>query len=1284
MSSPARNRWWLWAALALTAAKLWLTLGQTIYAVGPAIHDDKLFILLTEHILHGRWLGPYDQFTLAKGPLYSLFMAANFWLGLPLLFTQQLLYAAACAALVAALRPWLRNAGLQFVLYAWLLLNPMSYDASNLTRLMRQSIYAPLGMLVIAALITLFARRRESSLRLAIPAVGAGLAFGGFWLTREESVWLLPAIGLIWAGVFFSVRRELRQRWRPLVIGLGCFLFAGTLPVLAVSWQNLRHYGWFGTVEFRAAEFKNAYGALTRIAVGPDLPKVIVTRQMREAAYAVSPTFALLQPHLEGEIGMHWVERELFPAEERQIRGGWFMWALRDAHAAAGLAPDAATALRNYQKIADEINAACDSGRLASHSARSGFFPQITRDDIGPIKHTTLEYLDYFGAFRGFTAHSPDSAGDYAELKPFRDYTGTHLSHAPRSPDPLPPEQSRLQRLQVTTLESAGRLTAGLIAWVGPMLLLIGLARAAESVWRRRVTFLLGLAAALLVSVGIYLAVNILITVTAFRNVSPGAMAAAYPLYLLALFAIAGDAWNTWIRPAAGPESTRTRPPSRWLWVVAAGAALVVWAARLAEIHFFGSDVAHNDQWYIEAAQIIAPWLNGTLQLRDFFAPHFEHVPVWTRLLAWLQVLMTGRWDPLVQTTVNALIHAVFIGLVSLWACRNLRPGPAVLAMAVLILGGVLPHAWENITWGFQSQFPLALVFLFLHVQGTSTHPAGTKGWWWAQAAAFAGLFTLASMWLAPLAMVLSWLWTGPRRWREQSVPLFIAALGAGMLVFIKLQQNTGGAFSQLVGSPLDFLHAGLHLLGWPSVLPGAVAIIQLPWLIHALRLRNQPAVPPVDRMIFVLGLWNCAQALGLAAARAGDSNDFVSRYGDVLFVGVLAGALALPRLIPPSGRLRTIFLLLGALWGALVLAGLVRNSTQGHAHYFHLHAGQNAEFRRTAVQNYLQSGHRELLESATARSVLCQEPDLVAGLLDQPKFRALLPRSVDPQSPPDAAGTVARQLQARWGWLLAAGLLALGLGLILIARGGTTLQPPPPLVEADDPWRLRISALVLLSILSLAPVWLGSLAVNAERRWHRLLGGDRAIGRLTFDFVHPAEFGPERLQGAAPIRPEMLRNRFYGTAPQGPGYTGTVISSPFLLNSPWLVVPYAGYPVGDGNGLRIRLLDAEGRDTQDEIGCHGPNVDGIAYWLVDVREHQGRRARLVLYDGRAETQGWVAAAPPIPTNDAALAVELEQGLRNQKHAGMHVALLVIAGVALICTAVSWTQRRRPRPAPLG
>ena len=1270
------NRWWLGAALVLTALKLWLTTGQTVFAIGPAFHDDKLFINQAAQILHGDWLGPYNQFTLAKGPLFPLFLAGVFWVGLPLLLVQQLLYAAASAALTRSLAPWMRGGAAQFTVYAVLLANPMSFDASGLTRLMRQNLYTPLGMLAVAGLVGWFARRREPWSRQARPAALAGLALGGFWLTREESVWLLPAVGLLLIGLVASLRHEVRARWRPLAAGLVCFAAAGLIPFLIIATLNFRHYGWFGTVEFQAQAFKAAYGALTRPQVGPTLPQVPVTRQMREAAYEISPAFAQLRPFLEGPVGDHWTEKTLFPAAERQIRGGWFMWALRDAVVEAGFAPDAAGALQYYQKVADEVNAACDAGRIPARPPRSGFLPQLNPSLARPLAEVFLEYSAFFASFKGFTAVSPDSVGDYAELKPFRDLVGTHLSHAPRSVDDPPAAQAALNAWKVQTLDQLGEKFGRLLAWLGPLILLVGLVRTMESAVDRRISFPLGLAGALLGACLAYLTINVLVHVTSFENMSPAAMAAAYPLYLAALVAIVLDAVPAWCRPFSVKVA---RPPdsgSRWLWLIPAGAALFVFGARLHEIHAFASDVPYNDQWFIEANQIIGPWVTGHLGIADFFQPHFEHLPVLTRLLAWLEVAVSGRWDPLVQMTVNASLHTIFIWLVIRWVWQACPVRAAGFVTLVVVLGGALPYAWENIAWGFQSQFPLALLCLFVHVRGACMESPGSRGWWLAQVAAVLGLFTLASMWLAPAAVIASVLWTR-RRWsRAWWVPLGIVAVGATLLAIIHAHASTERAFAQVTGSPLDFLHALVHLLDWPSGLPGALAVLQLPWLVHAFRIRRQPETPPLDRMIFAFGCWNCAQAAALAFARTGDMSDYVSRYGDILFIGTLAGALALTRLVPRTARLRPVFLAGGVIWFGLVTGGLVVHSTEGHARYFHQTAEHNATLRRAALQAYLKDGNRRLLETAETRSILTQNPEVVTRWLDEPDFRHLLPSSVDPASPPDWAGRFSRGLQARWAALLLGGLGAILLGSVAVLRRGSPVVVPP-LVPAGGFRRNQFALAVAVVCTGFLFLWGDPFNFDADQRWQQVLGGPNAIPDLKFSFASAAPFGDERLQGAAPISPFVLRDKFYGTAPAGPELTCTVVSSPFVLAKPWLVVPYAGYPVGNGNGLRLRVVDDQDRTVGEEIACAGPNLPGIGFWAADVHEHLGQRARLVLYDGRTDTEAWVAAAAPVPSDSAGLATSLALRLEGEKHASLHLAFGIIAAFAYLCAAVLWWWRRR-------
>src|SRR5438270_243513 len=115
------------AALMLVVVKLWLVSAQPVVARGDAIYDDRLFLELANHLLDGHWLGPYSQLTLVKGPMYSLWIAATFLVGVPLPLAQHLFYLLGCTLLVLALRPCLSAAWQAFAMFALLWWQPMSY-----------------------------------------------------------------------------------------------------------------------------------------------------------------------------------------------------------------------------------------------------------------------------------------------------------------------------------------------------------------------------------------------------------------------------------------------------------------------------------------------------------------------------------------------------------------------------------------------------------------------------------------------------------------------------------------------------------------------------------------------------------------------------------------------------------------------------------------------------------------------------------------------------------------------------------------------------------------------------------------------------------------------------------------------------------------------------------------------------------------------------------------------------------------------------------------------------
>jgi len=338
-------RWFLAWAVLFVLLKLWLVSDLSVVAIGTAGHDDRLFLNLAVNLLRGEWLGPYNVLTLAKGPFYSLWIAFTFVAGFPLLMAQQVLYALATLFFVIAVRPLFRRLLPLAVLYVVVLFNPMTYTWHCL-RVVREGVYPALSIFLLAGAIGIMLRLKDDRARYLSISVVTGILLSAFWLTREEGIWIVPSLIIL---LFWSLLKGFKNKnyLRPLIAcGLPWLLLL--LGLGAVATLNFYQYGIFTTVEFKSRPFLDAYGALTRVKPVDWIPDVPVPRETRVRLYRLSPAFAELEPFLEGEIGRGWVRKY-----KDEIPGGWFMWALRDAVAAAGHAVSGAEAMAFYGRLAD-------------------------------------------------------------------------------------------------------------------------------------------------------------------------------------------------------------------------------------------------------------------------------------------------------------------------------------------------------------------------------------------------------------------------------------------------------------------------------------------------------------------------------------------------------------------------------------------------------------------------------------------------------------------------------------------------------------------------------------------------------------------------------------------------------------------------------------------------------------------------------------------------------------------------------------------------------------------
>lgn len=392
-------------------------------------HDDGLFWNRAMQMVDGHWLGTYDQLTLAKGPAYSIFLALNHYAGTSVLVSMALLHLLACWVVTHEVeRLGLPRWG-AVATFAAILFHPALVP----TRVIRDDIYAPLALLALAGALRAY-RGGHRRWGTAGVTVSGGLALGFLWVTREEGVWVVPGLALLALLAVLQVRRT---RAGLLRLGGRTVLYAvpAVAVVAGVMTANAVVYDEAVVADVTGSAFADAMTALTSVEAGPVVPRVPVTEEMREAAYEVSPTAAELAPILEAPdnrwrgIGC--------PGGCDDFGGGWWMWALRDAVAEAGHYRDAPSANAYYERLATEVQDACDAGRLRCRHSSIPLIPPLTEEQWHQLPGRALAAAGLLAMREGTVLGTDASREPLPVLDDIRSFLGD-------PPTTLAPSEGRL------------------------------------------------------------------------------------------------------------------------------------------------------------------------------------------------------------------------------------------------------------------------------------------------------------------------------------------------------------------------------------------------------------------------------------------------------------------------------------------------------------------------------------------------------------------------------------------------------------------------------------------------------------------------------------------------------------------------------------------------------------------------------------------------------------------------------------------------------------------------
>lgn len=468
-----------------------------------------------------------------------------------------------------------------------------------------------------------------------------------------------------------------------------------------------------------------------------------------------------------------------------------------------------------------------------------------------------------------------------------------------------------------------------------------------------------------------------------------------------------------------------------------AGLLCLLLAVRLWVVHDYGSATPFWDQWDAQAAFLFDPWLRGTLGWADLAGAHNEHRILATRLLALALLAANGSWSPLLEMTVNAFLNVAALGLVLVLAWRAAEPRSLPWLLPAAFVAFLLPHGWENILSGFQSQFYFVVLFAAGALWWLAVAAPFSARWWGGVGLAVLAYFSLASgaftFAAAAATLALRGLVGGGRR------DLAAALLAAALFLAAAAATPTLAAHAPLKAKSLvEFMSGAAVALSWPFGSPLLALLRNVPgFLLVASAVRSR--LPAGDRRWFLVALcaWATGQELSLAYARTPDV--LASRYLDLHAMAFFANAAALAALLAShAGRWRRI---LGLAAGAWLLSGAIAFlSPAPHLARALVAKHEASEQQERHLRDYLRSGDRAALRALPFFALPYPNADRLADIVASPQVRAILPPSLHAAGAPGRLDGAARQVRDAWG--LAA---LLGAVLLVLALAARLRRGPPP-----------------------------------------------------------------------------------------------------------------------------------------------------------------------------------------------------------------------------------------------
>lgn len=346
----------------LTLFRIYLAVKIPLLIQADAAYDDFLFIKYANNILHGSWLGSFDNVTLAKSPGFSIFIAINALLGLPYSFSIIMIYIVVILIFLKAIKLKISNKYFLTVLYIFLLFSPAMFHIENTQKIYRGGLLISFSLLVIASIIGLYIRRRASKKTMFKWSLLLSFSLSFFWFIKEDSIWILPFVitAIIILIIDYIKNKKIDNLFKRICISILPF-FVLIISNVIICTTNYIKYGVYTISDRTGSNFKNFISDIVKIEDKSNKNMDIwITKKMMYKAVNSSKTLKTIKPEIDDMYSNSWAL-----LENGEIPGDIIDWTLKEAIDKAGIYKKGGKYTNDfYGKIHDELQESFENGKL--------------------------------------------------------------------------------------------------------------------------------------------------------------------------------------------------------------------------------------------------------------------------------------------------------------------------------------------------------------------------------------------------------------------------------------------------------------------------------------------------------------------------------------------------------------------------------------------------------------------------------------------------------------------------------------------------------------------------------------------------------------------------------------------------------------------------------------------------------------------------------------------------------------------------------------------------------